>query len=207
MEVSMFRKATVIAASLILGAAALSSSPASAATKISNGVACTKQGATTKVGGYTYKCAKNTLKKNSKLTWLSAECITAISDYAKAQKTASSVATQLTDQVPALDAGITAESAKKAEVQPKLDDALKRLNGAKAMLAAATTAADKTTLNSAVNSWTAAVRAYTSAIARSDARISTFQKAKALAVSQGSTLTANVQDAQDNATLICTNGL
>lgn len=206
MEVSMFRKATVIAASLILGAAALSATPANAA-KISNGVACAKQGATTKVGGYTYKCAKNTLVKNSKLTWLSAECITAIADYAKAQKTATSVATQLTDQVPALDAGIAAESAKKAAVQPKLDEALKRLNGAKALYAAATTTADKTTLTSAINSWTAAVRAYTSAVARSDARISTFEKAKTLAVSQGSTLTANVQDAKDNATLICTKGL
>lgn len=206
MEVPMFRKVTVIAASLILGAAALSATPANAA-KISNGVACTKQGATTKVSGYTYKCAKNTLVKNSKLTWLSAECITAIGEYGKSQKTATSVAAQLTDQVPALDAGIAAESAKKAAVQPKLDEALKRLNNAKTLYAAATTTADKTTLQSAINSWTAAVRAYTSAVARSDARISTFEKAKTLAVSQGSTLTANVQDAKDNATLICTKGL
>lgn len=212
MEVPMFGKkrilkATLVAAITVMAASAFTAAPAGAATKISNGVACSKSGATTKVAGYSYKCAKNGLKKNSKLTWLSVECLAAITSWQKAQKDSATLVTELQSQIPTIDKGIEAENAAKAEIAPKLADATARLEKAKTMLAAAVTPADKKVLTSAVTSWTAAIRAYTSAIARSDAQIKKFQSSKALAVSQGSTLTANVTDTKDNADLLCTAGL
>ena len=68
----------VLSAAFISGG--INVSPAAAA-KISNGVACSKAGATTTVSGFRYRCAKNTMVKNSKLTWLSTECLTAITQY------------------------------------------------------------------------------------------------------------------------------
>jgi hypothetical protein len=212
MEVPMFGKkkflkATLVAAVTVLAVSTLAAAPAGAATKISNGVACTKSGATTKVAGYSYKCAKNSLKKNSKLTWLSVECLAAITSWQKAQKDSTALIAELQTQIPTIDKGIEAENAAKAEIAPKLADATSRLAKAQAMLAAAVTPADKKVLTSAVTSWTAAIRAYNSAIARSDAQIKKFQSSKTLAVSQGSTLTANVTDTKDNADLLCTAGL
>ena len=67
----MFRKVLVVLGAAALVAASTTAVPATAATKISNGVSCKKAGATTKVGTTSYRCAKNPLVKNSKLTWLS----------------------------------------------------------------------------------------------------------------------------------------
>jgi hypothetical protein len=50
----MFRKVLVAAGATVLVAASLTAVPASAATKVSNGVACSKAGATTKVSGSSY---------------------------------------------------------------------------------------------------------------------------------------------------------
>jgi hypothetical protein len=52
MEVFMFRKVLVVLGAAALVAATITAVPASAATKISNGVSCKKAGATTKVGLY-----------------------------------------------------------------------------------------------------------------------------------------------------------
>ena len=71
----MFRKLSLLALASVLVAGSLTAIPASAATKVSNGVACSKAGATTKSDGATYRCARNPLVKNSKLTWLSTDCI------------------------------------------------------------------------------------------------------------------------------------
>jgi len=65
----MFRKVLVVLGAAALVAATTTAVPATAATKISNGVSCKKAGATTKVGSSSYKCAKNLLVPNSKLTW------------------------------------------------------------------------------------------------------------------------------------------
>lgn len=80
----MSRKVLILVGSAILVAASITAVPASAATKISNGVPCSKNNATTKVNGKTYKCAKNPLKKNAKLTWLSSTCVTTGNGYLKA---------------------------------------------------------------------------------------------------------------------------
>ena len=86
MEELMFRKVSFTLLSAVLIAGGISAVPASAAAKISNGVACSKVNATTTVSGYKYKCAKNPLVKNSKLTWLSAECLTAVGQFQAAIK-------------------------------------------------------------------------------------------------------------------------
>jgi parvulin-like peptidyl-prolyl isomerase len=81
----MFRKVALTAVAAVLVASALSAAPASAAS-ISNGTACSKAGASTKSGGTTYKCAKNLLVNNSKLTWLSADCISLTNAYLSSKK-------------------------------------------------------------------------------------------------------------------------
>jgi hypothetical protein len=62
-------------------AGTLTAIPASAATKVSNGVACSKLGATTKANGTTYRCARNPLVKNAKLTWLRNDCLSLAASY------------------------------------------------------------------------------------------------------------------------------
>lgn len=71
----MFRKVTLLSLAAVMVAGSLTAIPANAATKVSNGVACSKSGATIKSGGTTYRCAKNPLVSNSKLTWLSSDCL------------------------------------------------------------------------------------------------------------------------------------
>ena len=98
----MFRKVSLSLVAAVLVAGFVTATPASAATKISNGVACKKVNATTKVGGYSYKCAKNTMVKNSKLTWLSVECLSAIKSYNAALTTKNNLA-DVGTQIAALD--------------------------------------------------------------------------------------------------------
>ena len=81
----MSRKLAATLLSTVVIAGGLFAAPASAA-KISNGTACSKLNATTSVSGYKYKCAKNSMVKNSKLTWLSVECVTAITQFQAALK-------------------------------------------------------------------------------------------------------------------------
>lgn len=76
----MLRKASVaIAAMLVLSSAAII--PADAATKISNGVSCSKRNATTKVGGDTYRCTTNPTTTSKRLVWMWAGCLDANKAY------------------------------------------------------------------------------------------------------------------------------
>ena len=202
----MFRKITSISVALVVAGGVMIAAPAEAATKISNGVACTKSGATTKTSGGTYKCAKNPLVTNSKLTWLSIDCITAATDAVKAQKSAITTAANFKAQLPVIDLGITTETANKAEIQVKLDEANKRLTAAQAKLTAATTDADKKILTTAVASWTSATRAYASKIRNIDITIKKLEAAKLAATNKPAELAANVADARESAKLICTKG-
>lgn len=80
----MIRKIAISSIAGLLIAGVVTAVPASAAAKISNGVPCTKSGATSKTSNGTYKCAKNPTVKNSKLTWLSTDCLTTANSYVKA---------------------------------------------------------------------------------------------------------------------------
>jgi hypothetical protein len=77
----MFRKVALLSLATVMVAGSLIAIPANAATKVTNGVACSKSGATTKSGGTTYRCAKNPLVKNAKLTWLRSDCLSLAASY------------------------------------------------------------------------------------------------------------------------------
>jgi len=202
----MFRKIVSLSIALIVAGGVIVAVPAEAAAKISNGVACTKSGSTTKTSGGTYKCAKNPLVTNSKLTWLSLDCVTAATDAVKAEKSAITTAANFKAQLPVIELGITTETANKAEIQVKLDAATLRLTAAQAKLAAAKTDADKRLLTTAVSSWTSATRAYASKIRNIDLTIKKLEAAKLAATNKPAELASNVTNARDSAKLICTKG-
>jgi hypothetical protein len=217
----MFRKIASVSVALIVAGGVMVAIPAEAAVKISNGVACTKSGQTTKTSTGTYKCAKNPLVSSTKLTWLTVDCINTANAAVKAQKEAGVTAASFKNQLPIIELGITTETANRAEIQVKLDNANARLPGAttdldaaKIKLAAAVTAAEITTakkvvadLTSAVANWTAAARAYGSKIRSIEQTIKTLEAAKLVAVNKPAELASNVAGSRESAKLICTKGL
>jgi hypothetical protein len=202
----MLRKIASLSVALIVAGGVMVAVPAQAA-PVTNGVACTKSGSTTKVGKVTYKCAKNPLMSSTKLTWLTLDCLTNANSAVMAQKTATTTAAKFKAQIPVIELGITTEIANRAEVQVKLDAATLRLTGAQAKLAAATTDVDKRVLTTAVASWTSATRAYGSKIRGIDQLIKRLEAAKLVAVNKPAELASNVTNARENAKLICYKGL
>ncbi len=202
----MFRKIASLSVALIVAGGVMVAVPADAAAKISNGVACKKSGQTIKTSGGTYRCTTNPLTTSKRLTWLSLDCVTAANDAVKAQRSSVTTAANFKAQLPVIELGITTETANKAELQVKLDEANKRLVAAQAKLAAATTEADKKILTTAVGSWTSATRAYASKIRNIDLTIRKLETAKLAATNKPAELAANVADARASARLICTKG-
>ena len=202
----MFRKIASLSIALVVAGGVMVAVPAQAAPKISNGVACTKSGSTTKTSLGTYKCAKNPLTSSTKLTWLSLDCITAANDAVKAGKSAITTAANFKAQLPVIELGITTETANRLEVQTKLDAATLRLTAAQAKLTAAKTDADKKILTTAVASWTSATRAYASKIRNIDITIKKLEAAKLAATNKPAELAANIADSRESAKLICTKG-
>ena len=191
---------------LIVAGGVMIAAPATAAPKISNGVACKKLNSTISASGSKYKCVTNPLSTSKKLTWLSLDCISSANAYLKAAKDSTEIAGKLTAQIPVIDLGIANEITNKAEVQTKLDTANLRLTGAQTKLAAAKSEADKKILTTAVGSWTSAVRAYTSKINRITLDIKKLEASKLLATNQPAQLKADVDNTKANAALICTKG-
>ena len=202
----MLRKIASLSVALIVAGGVMVAVPAQAAPKISNGVACTKSGSTTKTSLGTYKCAKNPLTSSTKLTWLSLDCVTAANDAVKAGKSAVTTAANFKAQLPVIELGITTETANRLEVQTKLDAATLRLTAAQAKLTAAKTDADKKILTTAVASWTSATRAYASKIRNIDLTIKKLEAAKLAGTNKPAELASNVANARDSAKLICTKG-
>ena len=203
----MFRKIASFSVALVVAGGVMVAAPAEAAVKISNGVACKKAGTTSKTTLGTYKCGTNPLYTSKKLVWLSTDCIAAATGAVKAAETAKLTVTKFKEQIPVIDLGIANESANKIEIQAKLEDATKRLEGAKVLAAAATTDANKKTYNSAVGSWTSAIRAYTSKIKSIETDIKRLEAAKLAAQNKPAELSLNVADSRETAKLICTTGL
>jgi hypothetical protein len=203
----MFRKIASVSVALIVAGGVMVAIPAQAAAKISNGVACTKSGQTTKTSTGTYKCAKNPLVSSTKLTWLTVDCINTANAAVKAQKEAGVTAASFKDQLPIIELGITTETANRAEIQAKLDAANLRLLAAEAKLAASKTDADKKVLTTAVGSWTSAIRAYASKIRSIEQTIKKLEAAKLVAVNKPAELASNVAGSRESAKLICTKGL
>ena len=213
------RKLAAVGVTIIIASGVLTASPATAA-PISNGVTCTKSGASTTANGRKYKCSKNPLSTSTKLTWLSNDCLLSASGYIKAKNSSAAISANYTAQIPVIDLGIANEIANKAEIQVKLDESVAREAAAKVKLsaalllpvptdatAAAQLATAKKALTTAVGSWTSAVRAYTSKINTITATIRKLEASKAVAASKPLELASSIADSKSTALLICTKGL
>ena len=207
----MFRKVLVVLGAVALVAASTTAVPATAATKISNGVSCKKANATTKVGTTSYRCAKNPLIKNSKLTWLSFDCLSISSTYNKAVANLPKVKAVTDSTIAKLDADILKQAAQveKAsklipEYQSKIDTITAQLLVLKADTANLTK--NKKTIDaftSAVRNYEIAIRGFTTVGKQNDRS----KKARELALAQYTNSQADVKANLDLAKLVCTKGL
>ena len=205
MEELMFRKVSFTLLSAVLIAGGISAVPASAAAKISNGVACSKVNATTTVSGYKYKCAKNPLVKNSKLTWLSAECLTAVGQFQAATKAQSDLA-NVADQTAALDAEYATASAALASTTAALDKARAQVTQFQATMNASTNPADKQKLATAISKLANAVLVLSGSKTKLSAQVKDLEAKKALLLSAPGQLKTNAADAKASANLLCAKG-
>lgn len=204
----MFRKVTLALTAAILVAGsitAITAAPANAATKISNGVACKKANATTKVGGYSYRCARNTMVKNSKLTWLSVECLSAIKGYNAALKARTNLA-DVTTQTAALDEELASASAALTKTTAALDAAKAQAIKSRAILATTTNTSDKLELSAAVTKLANAILVLTASRSKLDTQVKDLISKKALLASAPEQLAANLEDSKASATLLCARG-
>ena len=206
----MFRKVLVAAGAAVLVAASLTAVPASAATKISNGVACKKAGATTKVSGSSYKCAKNPLVKNAKLTWLSMDCLKTADTYQKALANLPKIKAATDATITKLDADIItqqAEAEKANKLIPEyrakiatINVELTRLNADTANLAKNKNTISK--YSSAIRNYEAAIKAYETVGKQTDRS----QKLKGQAQAQYDSSKMDVDTTLSMAKIICSKG-
>ena len=206
----MFRKALVVAGATALVLASITAVPASAATKVSNGVACSKSGATTKVSGSSYKCAKNPLVKNSKLTWLSLDCLNTAATYTKAVANLPKIKAATDATIAKLDADIAAqavETEKANKLIPEYQAKIATINAALTTLKADTAnlAKNKATIDkytAAVKSYEAAIKAYGTVGKQGDRS----ERAKEQALSQYESSKTDIETTLGMAKLICSKG-
>lgn len=201
----MFRKVTLSLLAAVLVAGTVTAVPASAATKISNGVACSKVNATTKVSGYSYKCAKNTMVKNSKLTWLSVECLAAVKAYDAAVKAKTDLA-NVGDQTAALDAELATATAALTKTTAALDAAKAQITKSRATLNVTTNPTEKLALSNAISKLANAILILTTSRSKLDSQVKDLMSKKALLASAPEQLTANVTDSKASANLLCAKG-
>ncbi len=198
MEVLYMRKSLSLTVAIGVAVALLTAPTAGAATKISNGTACTKIGASTTVAGYAYKCAatvksnlmiagdksivfvpvKNLAVKKSKKTWISTTCITSDSKAQSAQAGLAAIKKSSDAKLVELDAQIAGQNALLVEAQAKTPVL-------EAQIVEATAALDEATKKLAEAEATAAAAATpdpanAAAIAEWKTRIKTLQDAIAL---------------------------
>ena len=201
----MIRKVTLTLLATVLVAGTVTAVPASAATKISNGVACSKVNATTKVSGYSYKCAKNTMVKNSKLTWLSVECLAAIKSYNAAVKAKNDLA-NVAEQTAALDAELATATAALTKTSTALDAAKAQITKSRTTLNLTTNAAEKLALSNAISKLANAILILTTSRAKLDTQVRDLISKKALLASAPDQLATNVTDSKASANLLCAKG-
>ena len=206
----MFRKAIVVAGAAALVLASMTAVPASAATKISNGVACNKAGQTTKVSGSSYKCAKNPLVKNSKLTWLSLDCLNTATTYNKSVANLPKIKAATDATIAKLNEDIVAQAIeveKANKLIPEYQAKIATINTALTALKADTAnlAKNKATIDkytSAIKSYEAAIKAY-GTVGKQTER---SEKAKEQALSQYESSKTDIETTLGMAKLICSKG-
>ena len=206
----MFRKAIVVAGAAALVLASMTAVPASAATKVSNGVACSKAGATTKVSGSSYRCAKNPLVKNSKLTWLSLDCLNTANTYNKSVANLPKIKAATDATIAKLNEDIVAQAIeveKANKLIPEYQAKIATINTALTALKADTAnlAKNKATIDkytSAIKSYEAAIKAY-GTVGKQTER---SEKAKEQALSQYESSKTDIETTLGMAKLICSKG-
>ena len=138
----MLRKVSTLSIAGALVAGALFSTPSYAA--VSNGSTCTVVNKTTKVSGFTYKCvtavkstvtldgSKTTIylpatasTKNAKKYFLATDCITETASFAKSTKEIAVLEASTAKALLDIDAQITEQNAKSANVQTQIDALVK----------------------------------------------------------------------------------
>ena len=206
----MFRKVLVVVGTAALVAASITAVPASAATKVSNGVACSKSGATTKVSGSSYKCAKNPLVKNAKLTWLSVDCLNTTKTYTTALANLPKIKAATDATIAKLDEDIVKQAIQVEKANtliPEYQAKIATINTALTALKADTAnlVKNKATIDkysAAVRSYEAAIKAYGTVGKQSDRS----EKAKAQALGQYENSKVDIETALGMAKLICQKG-
>ena len=202
----MFRKVLAASTAAILVSLTLSVPAATAATKVSNGVPCTKAGTTTKVSGFTYRCAKNALVKNSKLTWLSVECLDSIKSYQGAVK-AQSTLNSSTDQIKLLTTQYESISAILAATTTALDNAKAAITKTQATMNATTDPTLKGKLAVEVRELADAIIKLTNSRLKLNNQVRDLDKERKLLTTAPQQLKNAAADAKSSANLLCTKGL
>ncbi len=217
MEVLNMRKFASLTLALIVAGGVMIATPATAAVKITNGVACTKAGAVSKTADGTYKCAKNLLTTSTKLTWLSTDCLTMTSAYLTAKATLPAAKISTDKALAGFDAEIVAQNKVLADSLIEVDAYKVKLADTTAKLAALkadTANLAKNKLNiaayeSAVTNYNKAIATVskvsgsTGAVQRAITRIQNF-KIQALASYEN--LKADLTNGLANAKLLCSKG-
>lgn len=201
----MLRKVTTAILASVLVAGFVIPTSATAATKISNGVACKKVNATTKVSGYSYKCAKNTMVKNSKLTWLSVECLAAVKSYNAAVKAKTDLA-DIATQTAALDVELASASEALAKTTASLDNAKAQIIKSRSILTATTNSSEKLILSGAISKLANAILVLTASRSKLDSQVKDLISKKALLASAPEQLATNITDSKASANLLCAKG-
>ena len=202
----MFRKVLAASTAAILVSLTLSVPASTAATKVSNGVPCTKAGTSTKVSGFTYRCAKNALVKNSKLTWLSVECLDSIKSYQGAVK-AQSTLNSSTEQIKLLTTQYESISAILVATTTALDNAKAAITKTQATMNATTDPALKGKLAVEVRELADAIIKLTNSRLKLNNQVRDLDKERKLLTTAPQQLKNAASDAKSNANLLCTKGL
>jgi hypothetical protein len=205
MEVYMFRKVSAAVLTSLVVLSGVTAPAATAATKISNGVACSKANSTKTVGGYKYRCTKNPLVKNAKLTWLSFECLTATKQWQTATKAQRDLV-NVADQTAALDAEYLAAQASLASTTAALEKARAQVTQFQAQMNATTNSADKSKLAASVSKLANAVLVLSGSRSKLVNQVNDLESKKALLQSAPEQLKANATDARASASLLCAKG-
>lgn len=200
----MARKLGIALLSAALISGVINVSPAAAA-KISNGTACSKSGATTTVSGFKYRCAKNTMVKNSKLTWLSTDCLTAITQYNSAVRARNSVANS-SEQVEQLNVEYEKAVTALASVTTAYDNARAQVTKSQAAMNAATVASEKQALAAALSKLANAVLVLSGSKSKLSTQVKDLEAKRELIASAPETFKESVADAKSSASLLCKKG-
>lgn len=200
----MVRKLAIAVLSTALISGGLGIAPAAAA-KISNGVACSKLGAKTTVSGYKYTCAKNTLVKNSKLTWLSNECVSAIKRYNTALK-ARSTSANAAEQLEVLEVQYQKSVAALASTTTALENAQAQLTKSRAEMNSTTSTANKTALTAAVTKLANAVLTLSSSKTKLTTQVADLEEQRDLIASAPEVIKENISESKNFAKILCKKG-